>query len=127
MHCYREYARRGSLHHTSSLNHPHRSFANVRIPSHLWRHCCTQAVIIKHVRFTAELNLMASLLGQSLLRADCEIGELPMTMRTDLANRLLPQLDTLKDLWLLDNRCVFRCGKVQGWMAGFRVGGRVHG
>ena len=44
------------------------------------------------------------MLGQVLLRYECPLEELPLTTRTDLANRILPLLATLKELWLLDNR-----------------------
>ena len=64
----------------------------------------TVAIIVRYMRLSAEMTLAGCMLGQTLLRYECPLDELPLTTRTDLANRVLPLLETLRTLWLLENR-----------------------
>lgn len=60
--------------------------------------------MLREMRLTAELNLIACLLGQGLLRHECSPEDLPITQRTDIANRILPIIEHIKKLWLKTNR-----------------------
>lgn len=60
--------------------------------------------ILDELRLAGEMALLACQIGQALLRHECCIQDLPITQRTDLANRLLPIIDSLKATWLAENR-----------------------
>jgi hypothetical protein len=60
---------------------------------------------VNAIRMTAELNLTACLLGQQMLRHECTaVEDLPITPRTDLANRLIPLISKFESQWLVENR-----------------------
>ena len=44
------------------------------------------------LRLAADLGISACLLGQAMIRHECELQALPVTQKTDIANRLLPQV-----------------------------------
>ena len=60
--------------------------------------------IIENLRFVAGLSLCASLMGQAVLRHKCKLADLPLTQRTDIANRILPLIEDLRRIWTVDNR-----------------------
>jgi len=59
---------------------------------------------VENLRFVASLSLCASVIGQSILRHKCKLADLPLTQRTDIANRILPLIEDLKRNWLVGNR-----------------------
>mmetsp|Transcript_1588 Transcript_1588/g.5178 ORF Transcript_1588/g.5178 Transcript_1588/m.5178 type:complete len:992 (-) Transcript_1588:112-3087(-) len=59
---------------------------------------------IEGIRIAVDMTVLACRLGQALLRHQCQVVDLPLTQRTDLANRLIPIAGRLSAHWKQQNR-----------------------
>eukprot|EP00040_Diaphanoeca_grandis_P034995 m.218943 g.218943 ORF g.218943 m.218943 type:complete len:994 (+) comp33281_c0_seq2:111-3092(+) len=60
--------------------------------------------VVDDLRTMGQLSILACHLGQLLLKNDCDISSLPVTHRTDLANRLMQLTEKLEAGWKRSNR-----------------------
>lgn len=62
------------------------------------------ATIVKELRTATDLSILACHVGQSLIKQGCSINELPITQRTDFANRLIQLIERVEVCWLASSR-----------------------